>query len=169
MADADAAAPGRLLRIFLRPAARAPVREVERVEARAGEGLAGDHRKGGRRQVTLLTREGWAAACADLGVTLDPGGRRANLLVEGVDLATALGGGRVRIGPVEVEVAGETTPCQLMDDVHPGLWSALKPEARGGVFGRLLASGTLEVGAPVEVLPATAPGPPAGRGRLTGA
>lgn len=149
--------PGRLLRIFLRPSARTPVREVTGALALAGQGLDGDHAHGGKRQVTLLTREGWAEALDALGApsTLSPGGRRANLVLEGVDLG-ALFGRRLRIGEVEVEVAGETKPCQLMDDVTPGLWEALKPRTRAGVFARILVGGTLRVGDRVEVVPVNA-------------
>jgi MOSC domain-containing protein YiiM len=147
--------PGKLLRIFLRPSTRTPVREVTEAVAVADQGLDGDHAHGGKRQVTLIAREGWAEAMAELGADVSPGGRRANLVVEGVDLGALLGR-RLRVGQVEVELAGETRPCQLMDDVTPGLWQALKPRRRGGMFARILVGGTLRVGDAVEVLePAT--------------
>lgn len=149
--------PGRLARIFLRPSTRTPVREVAQVTALAGVGLDGDHAHGGKRQVTLLSIEGWAEACADLGgADLSPGGRRANLLVEGVDLGAAIGQ-RLRVGPIEVEVMGETKPCQLMDDVQVGLMDALKPRVRAGVYGKILTGGVLRPGDPVEVLAPVAP------------
>ncbi len=149
--------PGRLVRIFLRPSTRTPVREVTEVTAVAGVGLEGDHNHGGKRHVTLLSVEGWAEACEALGgADLSPGGRRANLLVEGVDLAAAIGQ-RLRVGPMEVEVVGETKPCQLMDDVRLGLMDALKPRVRAGVYGRILVGGVLRPGDPVEVLAPVAP------------
>ena len=58
-------------------------------------GLAGDCKgaKYPRRQITVLSREAWDAALAELG---DPGlawtARRANLLVAGVELPRAKGG-----------------------------------------------------------------------------
>jgi hypothetical protein len=39
---------GRLLAIYLRPAARLPVQSVPRADAVAGRGLQGDHAGGGR-------------------------------------------------------------------------------------------------------------------------
>ena len=98
---------GSLQAIYLRPSSRTPVREVQRAEAEAGTGLVDDHAGAGKRQITLLSREAWDAACAALGKTLDPGLRRANLLVSGVDLGAALGK-RLTVGEVEIEVVGET-------------------------------------------------------------
>lgn len=147
---------GRLVRIFLRPSARTPVREVAEVTALEGVGLDGDHAHGGKRQVTLLSVAGWAEACEALGAgALPPEGRRANLLVEGVDLHAALKR-RLRVGSVEVEVLGETRPCQLMDDVQVGLMDALRPRLRAGVYGRIVRGGPLRVGDAVEVFEAAA-------------
>ncbi len=147
---------GRLVRIFLRPSTRTPVREVSEATAVAGVGLEGDHNHGGKRHVTLLSVEGWAEACDALGADLSPGGRRANLLVEGVDLGAAMGQ-RLRIGPIEVDVLGETKPCQLMDDVRVGLMDALRPRVRAGVYGKLLSGGVLRAGDPVEVVASSVP------------
>lgn len=136
----------RLEAIYVRPAARLPVRQVEAATAVAGVGLDGDHAGGGRRQVTLLSREAWDAACAEFGRPLDPALRRANLLVSGVDLGACLGR-TLRIGDVVIDVTGETRPCELMDqDGRVGLCAALRPEWRGGVFGTVRAGGTLRVG-----------------------
>ncbi len=136
--------------IYLRPGARVPVRSVPRAVARAGEGLEGDHAGGGRRQVTILSLEAWREACRELGADLDPGVRRANVLVSGVDLRACLGR-RLRLGTVEVEVLGETRPCELMDDDgRIGLDAALRKDWRGGVFGAVRTGGTLAVGDPVQ-------------------
>lgn len=144
----------KLLKIFLRPSSRTPVREVPQALAVAGVGLEGDHAHGGKRQVTLLSREGWEEACQALGTALSPGGRRANLIVEGVDLAALMHGGRLRIGETELKIARETKPCQLMDDVHLGLMDALKPRVRAGVYAEIVVGGTVRQGDPVEVLAA---------------
>jgi len=51
------------------------------------------------------------------------------------------------IGPVVIDVHGETRPCELMDDDgHVGLCAALRPERRGGVHGSIRTGGTLAVG-----------------------
>lgn len=137
---------GRLLAIFLRPGARLPVRSVAHATAVAGRGLAGDHAGGGRRQVTLLAKEAWDRACAELGHSVDPAVRRANLLVEGVDLGACIGGS-LRLADVVIDVLGETRPCELLDDGGGhGLCNSLRSERRGGVHGSIRVGGELRVG-----------------------
>lgn len=117
-------------------------------------GLAGDFKgaKHPRRQVTMLAREAWEAALAELG---DPGlawtARRANLLVAGIELPRAKGG-ILRVGPVRLEVTGQTYPCVRMDEARQGLLKALAREWRGGVTCRVLAGGRIALGEEVEVL-----------------
>lgn len=142
---------GKVLNVYLRPSSRTPVRDVAEAKALPGKGLEGDHAGGGRRQVTLLAREAWEAACAQLGIELDPGARRANLLIEGVDLADSRGR-TVKVGGVRIRITGETKPCQLMDDTHLGLRDALVPDWRGGAFGELLDAGVIRPGDAVELL-----------------
>ncbi len=136
---------GRLRSIYLRPAKRTPVRAVQDAQALREVGLEGDHAAGGHRQLTLLDAAAWQAACAALDCQLEPGLRRANLLLEGVSLVESLGR-KLRIGDVLIEVTGETKPCPLMEQVRPGLLEALRPEWRGGAFGRILKGGSLACG-----------------------
>ncbi len=135
---------GSLLKIYLRPV-RGELREVSEAEAGLGNGLEGDHAKGPKRQITLLSREAWDAACTELGQTLDPGTRRANLLIEGVELKQTTGQ-TITIGDVQIRLTGETKPCPQMEEAAPGLQEALVPDWRGGVFGEVLNDGTLTVG-----------------------
>jgi MOSC domain-containing protein YiiM len=114
----------------------------------AGRGIVGNANQGGRRQVTIITREAWNAATHDLGVDVDPSTRRANLLVSGIDLANSRG--RVlRVGECRLRVYGETKPCWQMEEAQPGLQAALRPEWRGGAFAEVLHDGTIAVGDPV--------------------
>lgn len=132
--------------------------EVAEVGVTAGGGLEGDHKglKFPRRGVTVLAREAWEEALADLedlagAVPLDWTVRRANLLVEGVRLPRARGG-VVRIGPVLLEVTFSTQPCARMDEAHPGLLRALHPDWRGGITCMVREGGVLRLGDPVDVL-----------------
>lgn len=137
---------GKIEALWLRPAARLPVQPVAQALAIAGQGLDGDHAGGGKRQITILSREAWDAACRTLGRALDPGTRRANVMVSGIDLAAAIGA-ILELGSVRIEVLGETRPCELMDDGgRLGLQAALRPGRRGGVYGRILQGGILHVG-----------------------
>ncbi len=109
------------------------------------DGLAGKNRKSKKRQVTLLAREDWDAAQAAAGAELHWTTRRANLLVEGIELAHTAGR-RIRVGTALLEVSAETDPCALMDRFQPGLRKALEPDWRGGVSTRVLEPGVVQRG-----------------------
>ncbi len=114
-------------------------------------GLDGDFRGRTRgRNVTVLSREGWEAACKALGDELAWTTRRANLLVEGVELPETTGA-RLAIGDVVLEVSGECAPCERMEEARPGLRDALSTEWRAGVECRVLSGGTVRRGDPVEL------------------
>ena len=142
-------APGRLDAIWIKRAHRGKMDPATKGELIQGKGLAGNVDRSRRRQVTLLSREIWERVMTELGGTLDPSARRANLLVHGVDLANTRG--RVlRIGLARVRIGGETTPCERMDEAMPGLKAALRPGWGGGVFGEVLEGGAIEIGDVVE-------------------
>jgi MOSC domain-containing protein YiiM len=123
---------------------------LECAEAVPGTGLRGDQKRGHTRQVTLLAAEAWEAATTELGVSAPPSARRANVIVRGVDLSDTIGR-RLRVGPVLIQVNGETDPCELMERVAPGLKAALTPQRRAGVFGAVIEGGAVAVGDPVSV------------------
>src|SRR5436309_125725 len=85
-----------------------PVGDAELVE---GQGVAGSVDRSRRRQVTILSREAWDACMAELGATLDPSTRRANLLVSGLDLEATRDRVLV-VGDARLLVGGEVTPCE---------------------------------------------------------
>ncbi len=148
--------PPRLLAIAIRHRSRGTMQELPRAEVTAGGGVADDFRgRPGRRQVTVLSLEDWQAACAQAGRPELPWTtRRANLLLSGIDLAAAgeaaAEGCRLRIGTVELEVTGETAPCDRMEEAWPGLRAALAVAGRGGVTCRVLRGGELAAGDPVR-------------------
>jgi MOSC domain-containing protein YiiM len=119
----------------------------------AGRGLDGDATSGGRRQVTLMSLDRWRSLTAHLAGPPDPAIRRANLLIDGVDLDRSRG--RVlAIGEARVRIFGETRPCRQMDEACPGLQAALSPAWGGGAFGEVLVDGDIHVGSPVSWEPA---------------
>jgi MOSC domain-containing protein YiiM len=142
---------GRLLEVAVRDALRAPMQVSDSGTMTAEGGLDGDYRgtmKG--RQVTLMSKEAWEETCADLGETLPWTTRRANLLVEGVDLAKSTGA-TIQVGDVVLEVNGETVPCGRMKEARPGLELALESGWRGGVFCTVVKGGAVRVGDEVAV------------------
>ncbi len=142
---------GELLEIFVYPQRRAPAEQVPQVEALLDKGLDGDHPRGGKRHVTLLSVEAWQETMRELGADLPASARRANLVVRGIDLVASMGR-TIRIGTVELQIEGETTPCDLMELQKKGLRQALEPHMRGGVFGAVTAGGPLTPGMSVVAL-----------------
>ncbi|MDE2639746.1 MAG: MOSC domain-containing protein [Chloroflexota bacterium] len=92
------------------------------------------------------------------GHPIGPGDAGENMTLRGLDWAAVGPGSRLRLGEsVLVEVTRYTTPCghvaqffrdgdflQISQDEHPG---------RSRVYARVLATGRLRPGDPVEVLP----------------
>jgi MOSC domain-containing protein YiiM len=111
----------------------------------AGRGLEGNADQRGRRQVTIISAERWAAVVAGLGHAVDPGARRANLLVSGIDLEASHGRILV-IGACRLRINGETRPCEQMDAAYKGLRAALDPHWGGGAFADVVEGGTIAIG-----------------------
>ena len=142
-----------VLATWVRKVPGGPMESRDALDVVAGEGVVGDHTRGGKRHVTLIFADDWAAALRDLGSDVPPSARRANVLVSGGS-GGALIGRRVRLGGVLLEIGGETRPCGIMDEAAPGLMEALRPDARAGVWGRALEGGRIAPGARLEVLDA---------------
>lgn len=141
----------RLVAIAIKTAHGAPLELVDRAEVTISEGLVGNVPQSSYRRVTLLSREQWDDVTAEAGVALPWQTRRANLLVEGLDLA-GLKGKLVRLGDVELNINGETKPCNQMDEAHYGLQAILTPEWRGGVYGSVQKGGTIRKGDAITVV-----------------
>lgn len=136
---------------------RAPMEVIDHVHVSIEGGVAGDFRgavkPGGRakRQVSLIERGDWDAAMAELGVDHHWSVRRANLLVEGLDLPQHAGA-IVRIGDaVVLEVTVECDPCSRMEEIEPGLKAALTPDWRGGALARVISGGDIRIGDSIRV------------------
>jgi len=121
------------------------MREIGRASVVLGGGIEGDIEVKPRRGVTLIAKEQWARVMCELNADLPWHTRRANVLVEGLDLS-ALIGRTVRIGTAEVLVHGETKPCALMDSLYEGLRNALTPDMRAGVHAEVIFAGEFAVG-----------------------
>jgi MOSC domain-containing protein YiiM len=143
---------GRLIGIAVKSAHKAPMELLEEALVSTASGVA-DVACGrpGPRQVTVLSRESWTEACSELGSEVPWTARRANLLVEGLELAETKGA-RLQVGETLLEITGETAPCGRMDQAARGLREKLEPAWRGGVTCRVLADGIVRVGDGVEML-----------------
>jgi MOSC domain-containing protein YiiM len=122
------------------------------VKVLAGKGLAGSADNSRTRQVTLIEREVWERLMREVTGDASPASRRANLMVSGLALAGSRGR-LLRVGSVVLRIGGETKPCERMDEVIPGLWTAMYASWAGGAFAQVIDGGELCVGDPVEWIP----------------
>lgn len=140
-----------LLGIARKAKKRDSVELLDEAEVSLDRGIDGDWRgRPGNRQVTLMTLASWQAACAEVGADLPWVVRRANLLVDDLDLRNSTGR-KIRVGEACLEVVEETKPCHRMDEQHAGLTEALRPEWRGGVCCRVIKAGNISIGDVAEV------------------
>ena len=141
---------GRLVGIARRDKKRAAMQILDHAEISIAGGVANDFRgKSGERQVTVISARAWREACEELGRDLPWTVRRANLLVDNIDLPAAAGG-LLAIGSVRLKINLETRPCSRMDEQCEGLKAALEPDWRGGLCCSVLQGGTVSIGDPVR-------------------
>ncbi len=139
-------AKGQIEAIWIKRAKRGPMDAVAAATMIAGKGLVGNANQGGRRQVTIIDAAVWERIMEELGATIDPSARRANIMVRGLELANT----RKRIlllDECRVRIFTETKPCERMDEVLPGLQAALYKNWGGGACGQVIDGGTVRVGA----------------------
>lgn len=146
---------GTIIAMARRPERRAPMEEILAGDITLSAGLAGDFKgaKHPTRQITILAREDWQAALAELppeAACLPWTTRRANIYCEGLRLPRAAGA-RLAIGKVVLEVTGQTHPCRRMDEAYPGLLKALGPNWRGGVTCKVVSGGPVRTGEGIRI------------------
>lgn len=108
-------------------------------------GLAGSADNSPYRPVTIIEQEIWTGLMAQLNASIDPSGRRANLMLSGHPLRNTRGR-LLRIGGVRLVIVGETRPCEQMDDLVPGLQAAMREQWGGGAFAKVVETGEVAVG-----------------------
>jgi MOSC domain-containing protein YiiM len=140
---------GRLEAIWIKRFKRGPMDPSEQATMLEGRGIEGNANQGGKRQVTIISKEMWEQLMNEVGGDKDPSSRRANLMVSGVELEQTRGQ-VLAVGDVRIRINGETRPCERMEEAQSGLKGAMGAAWRGGAFGEVLDDGTISVGDPVE-------------------
>jgi MOSC domain-containing protein YiiM len=118
----------------------------ETADAVAGHGLEGcaHARPGSKRQVLFVSADHLRA------VGIDPGTIKENLTVEGADVQAWPIGQRVQAGDAVFEVTLECEPCQLMEEIRPGLQAEL--DGRRGMLARVVETGRVSIGDELRLL-----------------
>ena len=138
---------GEIIGIATREKSRAPMVVYASAKVSFDKGI-GDDSRGlikGDRQVTVMTVESWDKVCEELDKKLHWTTRRANLIIEGVDLENTTGM-QLKVGNFFLEITGELYPCSRMDEQINGLTAALTPNWRGGVTCKILSEGIVYEG-----------------------
>jgi MOSC domain-containing protein YiiM len=140
---------GEVVAIYVGPERHLP-EPVERVEAHAGKGLAGnryywpDGSAPAGNALTLIEAEALAAFTQETGIELTAQASRRNVLTRGIDL-NALVGKRFRVGAVECEGVELCEPCShLASLTHPGVLRGMLH--RAGLNADILTDGQIAVG-----------------------
>ena len=119
-----------------------PLESARVFENEGVEGCA--HRRGGKRNVLFVAVEDLEA----LG--LEPGAVKENFTVRGAEVMKWRIGQRLVIGDAEFEVSMICDPCELMEEVRPGLQAEI--DGRRGMLARVLKSGQVAVGDELQLL-----------------
>lgn len=141
-----------LLALAIKTAKRKPMQLLKTAKITRQYGVGNDFRgKPGKRQVTLLDQRSWNEACEQLGKSLPWETRRANLLLDDLNLFEKAGH-LIIIGRAVLEITQETDPCNRMDEAESGLFDALNKNWRGGVCCRVIHDGEIIVGDEVKLM-----------------
>jgi len=134
-----------LHQIWIKRAHGGSMDSADRATLVTGRGLVGNADQGGRRQVTLIDLERWHELMDRVGGDLETSARRANLVIDSLDLFDSRG--RIlRIGNARLRVWGETRPCERMEDALPALKAAMRERWGGGAFAEVIDGGNIAVG-----------------------
>lgn len=127
-----------------------PKVSMDEGELVAGYGLVGDAHAGlSEREVSMVAIESVEATNCEHDLHAGPGSFADNLTTEGIDLLTLKVGDHLRVGPVLLEVVQIGKPRTL---AHTYNYEGVSILPDVGVFCKILESGHVKRGDPIEVL-----------------
>jgi MOSC domain-containing protein YiiM len=131
--------------IWRSPKRRELMEELEAAHVFENEGVEGcAHRRGGKRNVLFVAAEDLES----LGVP--PGRVKENFTVRGADVVRWPVGQRLQIGDAEFEISMVCDPCELMEEIRPGLQAEL--EGRRGMLAKVMKTGRVTRGDEVHLV-----------------
>ena len=136
----------KLIGIAIKDKKRAPMHLLDNAYISLDKGVENDFRgKPSKRQVTVMSQKSWHEVNSTLNTNLPWTTRRANLLVDELDLENTAGQ-KITIGVVELLITQETDPCNRMREAADGLFDGLNTHWRGGVCCRVISEGQVKLG-----------------------
>lgn len=112
------------------------------------------------RQVLLVDTSIYADLTAR-GIALKPGMLGENVVVDGIKVMTLAVGTRLEVGEALLELSEVRNPCKQLNELHPDLLEAVKPEVNGqarrnaGMLARIIRGGCVRPGDLVFVVSGT--------------
>lgn len=145
-------------KIYVTPKGSQAMERVDEVATVEGCGIEGDRycegtgfwtRYGDVCQVTLIEGEDLDHIEDELGIRVNDGQHRRNIVTRGIKLLD-LRKKRFRVGGALLEFDRSRPPCKHVQDLsEPGMTRALKN--RGGICARVVEAGPIRVGDAIEV------------------
>ncbi len=125
---------------------RAPMEQKQALRAISDMGMEGDlhAKRGSARQVLFMDEDTLAA------FGLGAGRVRENITTRGIELKTLAAGTRLRVGGAVFEITKACDPCELIEDIRPGLRAEM--EGQRGMLARVIDGGEMRVGDTIEVV-----------------
>ncbi|WP_210506238.1 MOSC domain-containing protein [Naasia sp. SYSU D00057] len=138
--------------------------KVGRLGLRADVQANRKHHGGLEKAVYAYSQEDAEFWEAELGRSLPPGWFGENLRVEGIDATAARVGERWQLGKVVLEATMPRTPCMTFARWVGGAQASgwvrrFAAEGRLGAYFRVVHTGAVTAGDPIEVVPAAAGAP----------
>lgn len=143
----------RIAGLFIKPSSGQPVLPQQQIQLLQGQGIDGDCQAeaGSPRQVLILDAPTLNA------FNLRPGDLRENVLLDG-GLYQLRSGQGLQIGQVLIRLTFRCEPCAFLETLQPGLKKRIGEQR--GWLGMAVTSGTIALGATVEMIPAQFPSLP---------
>ena len=142
----------RVVAVNISPAKGEQKTPVHEAELREEHGIVGDAHAGDwHRQVSLLAEES-IEKMRRLGLDVDPGAFAENITTRGIELLTLPVGARLAVGETLLEITQIGKECHSRCAIYYQIGDCVMPKE--GIFARVLRSGVVRPGDPIEIVPA---------------